>query len=273
MAFNFSFPLRRIACSRTRHAASIATTLRANHLFGSINLLPSALLCIYRNRNEVTVKCLVDQARRRGMHIALWALDKPIADLSPFTVGRGPGLRMDLLNHLWDTMSPLAVDQLVIVDDDIVFTHGSLSQLQSAASYCEFGIAQPAHHETSLCSYEITRRRNYTLARQTTFVEPGPIFVVSQPWIKHVMPFPKDFGMGWGLWLGWQNLQKHGCKLGILDCLSVKHLSPVASEYSTTIENERLRSLLLDLNLQSPIEAQQTLGTWKVWDRQPSWKS
>lgn len=128
MILKSCFPLRRIAYSGTRHAASIATTFRANHLFGTINLGPSALLCIYRNRNEVTVKCLVDQARRRGMHIALWALDKPISALSSFTIGRGPGLRMDLLNHLW-TALPHAVDQLVITDDDIVFTHGTLIQL------------------------------------------------------------------------------------------------------------------------------------------------
>ena len=161
----------------------------------------------------------------------------------------------------------------MIADDDIVFTHGSLKQLLSAAIYCEFGIAQPAHHGTSICSYEFTRKKNNLLARQTTFVEPGPLVVVSRPWIKHIIPFPKNFGMGWGLWLVWQNLQKHGCKHGIVDCISVKHLSQVAGEYSTEVEGKRLRSLLLEQNLTRTEEAQQTISTWKVWERQPSWKS
>ena len=270
--YNPLLPIRRMASSVRGQIDSITTTLRATHLFGSFNLGPSALICIYRSRNKATVQSLVDQARQLGMNIALWALDKPISELSAFTVGSGPGMRMDLLNHLWETLSPHTVDQVVVADDDFIFTHGSLRQLQSAALYCGFGIAQPAHHSTSLFSYEFTRRKHFMLARHTTFVEPGPIFVVSQPWIKHVIPFPKNYGMGWGLWLAWQNLQKHGCKLGILDCLSVKHLSPIATEYSTETEMMRLRSLLLEQHLHKSEEGQQTLGTWKVWERKPLWK-
>lgn len=111
------------------------------------------------------------------------------------------------------------------------------------------------------------------MARQTTFVESGPLFIVSEPWIEHVIPFPEDFGMGWGLWLLWQDLQEHGCTLGILDCITVKHSRPAVREYSLRPEKERLRRLLGERSLQKSQEGQRTLMTWRVWEAEPSWKS
>lgn len=110
------------------------------------------------------------------------------------------------------------------------------------------------------------------LARQTTFVEPGPLFVITQPWIKQAIPFPEGFGMGWGLWLKWHKLQNYGCKLGIIDCISVKHFALITREYSTSVEGERLQTLLQEQNLQKTEQAQQTLMAWKIWEKVPPWK-
>jgi hypothetical protein len=119
--------------------------------------------------------------------------------------------------------------------------------------------------------YRITRRRWLTLARHTTFVEPGPLFVVSAPWIDHILPFPGDFGMGYGLWLLWQDLQKLGCRLGIVDAVAINHLGTIGSEYNATTESRRLHGLLKARGLSSPSYAQHTLGTWRAWEAEPSW--
>jgi hypothetical protein len=182
---------------------------------------------------------------------------------------------MDLFNRLWQTVESDGCYQLILADDDISFTRGSLDQLLGAAIICEFGIAQPAHDLTSKYSYPINRTRPFLLARHSTFVEPGPLVVVTQPWIDQVMPFPENFGMGWGIWLLWQKLQLGGCKLGIIDCVTVNHPSLVATEYTSAlpVEHGRLRSLIREQGFQSTEDAQQILGTWKFWQPVPPWKS
>jgi len=88
----------------------------------SAGTLPTtaALLSVYRRKNARSVTHLVAQSREAGMDVALWALDEPIASLAPFTVGAGPGLRMDLLNRLWAIVSRATYEQVMIADDDIV---------------------------------------------------------------------------------------------------------------------------------------------------------
>lgn len=180
---------------------------------------------------------------------------------------------MELYNRIWKTLPSLGIQQVVIADDDVSIATGSLEQFCSASIHCGFGIAQPSHCVTSIHSYPFTRMRRLVLARQTTFVEPGPIFVVNQPWVRKVIPFPPNFGMGWGLWLEWQQLQRSGCKLGIVDCVSMKHPSPVADDYSTDVELERLHTLLHQHSLLRPQDGQRTLGAWRVWENKPPWKA
>jgi len=239
----------------------------------SAGTLPTtaALLSVYRRRNARSVTHLVAQSREAGMDVALWALDEPIASLAPFTVGAGPGLRMDLLNRLWAIVSRATYEQVMIADDDIVVADGSLGRLRAAVSRCGFGLAQPAHHALSGYSYGITRRRWLSLARHTTFVEPGPLFVISAPWIRHVLPFPENFGMGYGLWLLWQDLQALGCRLGIIDGVAIRHPRAVASEYDATTESARLQKLLRARGFTRQTDAQHTLGTWRIWEAEPSW--
>jgi hypothetical protein len=231
----------------------------------------AALLCVYRGKNAAAVTRLVAQSREEGMDVALWALSDPIAGLAPFTAGAGPGLRMDLLNRLWATISRSNYEHVVITDDDVMLADGSLTRLRAAVSRCGFGLAQPAHHVRSRYSYGITRRRWLTLARHTTFVEPGPLFIVSAPWIRHVLPFPENFGMGYGLWLLWQDLQAKGCRLGIVDAVAMRHPNVVASTYDATTETDRLARLLRARGFSRRTDAQRTLATWWAWEEEPPW--
>lgn len=189
-----------IGNSLGRAAGMMESVQKAHRLFRACEPGESTMLCIYRERNEPTVTVLVEQAQRHGIKIVLWALDNPLAELAAYTVGCGPGPRMDLFNRLWQTVKSDSCYQLILADDDISFTRGSLDQLLGAAAVCEFGIAQPAHDLTSKYSYPVNRTRPFLLARHSTFVEPGPLVVVTQPWIDQVMPFPKNFGMGYGVW-------------------------------------------------------------------------
>jgi hypothetical protein len=137
---------------------------------------------------------------------------------------------------------------------------------------CGFGIAQPAQHPDGAWRHDITRERALTLARETTFVEIGPLLVVSGPWVPRVLPFPEGFGMGWGLDVVWTDLRREGCRLGVVDCVCVRQRAPEGGrEYDTGPEGERLRSMLRERGLERPVDAQCTLRSWRVWQARPPW--
>ena len=177
---------------------------------------------------------------------------------------------MSLLNRLYHAIPSSSIDQLLVIDDDVVFTHGTLSSLLKAAMICDFGITQPAHTPGSWWNHRITKRRGFTLARLTSFVEVGPIFVVRGKWLSHIFPFPEDCGMGWGIELTWQDLRKEGCKLGIIDSICIEHLA-LPRKYDLTIERKRLLSMLKARGLGSIEQTQFCLGTWRPWNPEPPW--
>lgn len=265
-------PAAGLARSAAHELGSALTELRARRLLADAPRGAGALLCVYRERNRDGVEALACEAARLGLTVALWALDGAIPALASATVGAGPGLRTDLLNRLWQVARGGRPHQVVVADDDVAFTHGSLAHLLDAAVVCGFGIAQPAQSRGSAWRHEITRKRALSLARQTTFVEVGPLFVVTGPWIPRVLPFPEGFGMGWGLDVVWTDLLREGCRLGVVDCAAVSQPAPPGGrEYDTGPEVERLESVLRERRLESPAGAQATLACWHPWQPRPPW--
>jgi hypothetical protein len=214
----------------------------------------------------------VSEAADSQLRIALWALDSPVDALSRWTIGSGPGSRMALLNRLCEQIPLSMIDHLVVCDDDVRFTRGGVAQLLRSVRRCAFGIAQPAHDTRSHWSHEITVQRMLAFARLTSFVEIGPVFVVSRPWLTSVLPFPAGFGMGWGLDVMWSDLPEQGCRLGIVDSVCIRHLAPAAKEYDVAAERRRVESLLTARNLQSVRQMQRCLATWRIWQRNPPWR-
>lgn len=233
----------------------------------------AGLVCVYRNENSRTVAELVNQASDLGMAVALWALDSPSARLAERTVGCGPGSRLQLLNRLCSILPASAGGQLVVCDDDIRFERGGLRELLTLAKACHFGLAQPAHAPRSYVNHAITRARPLTLARVTTYVESGPVVVIGPEWRSRVVPFPEELGMGWGVDLVWSDLQKVGCRLGIVDGVSLRHLAPAARGYDVGPEAERLRTMMKIRGIKSMHAFQRTLGAWRIWQKEPPWRA
>lgn len=239
-----------------------------------VTALPkAALLCVYRAKNREPVKALITEAESAGVHPHLWALDEEVEDLSRWTRGVGPGARMALLNRLWERARRSRPDQVVVCDDDFVFASGGLRELLLAAKYCGFGIAQPAHVSQSFVGHEFTRRKSFTVARLTSWVDIGPVFVVSGRWMDRVLPFPAGFGMGWGLGLVWQALRDEGCRLGIVDAIGIEHLYPPYREYDRRPEASRVERLLEERGIEKTSDAQACLASWMCWQVEPAWKS
>ena len=217
------------------------------------------LIGVYRRRNADHVLRLVEQAPASR----LWGLDGVHPSLSEFTVGEGPGWRFPLLNRLAEGVTSRF---LVVSDDDVHVSRGSLPELVSIAEAFQLDLCQPAHDPYSFCNWGITRVRPLSTLRLTTFVEIGPLLVVGPRFRKQIVPFPDDDTMGWGAELEWFALhQEHGARLAIVDAVNVKHLGAMATAYDASEDRLRLATRMHERGLTDWMEVQRTLRTVRPW--------
>lgn len=230
---------------------------------------PVSLIGVYRARNARYVRDLSGPALARGWTVAWWALDEIVDDLAGVTVGSGAGARLPLLNESLHR-SGSSGGWLVVSDDDVVFDRGDAVTLVSLCARAELDLAQPARSDAVL-DHGITAARRLSVARRTTFVEIGPLFVVGPGWRDRIVPFPEERGMGWGLELEWHELHGEGCRLGIVDAVRVRHLGDRGEGYDFRADAHRVHAELEERGFGGWSDVQQTLATWRPWQRSPSW--
>lgn len=222
---------------------------------------PSALVVgVYRRDNAAFMRSVLDDSQ----DIRLWALDESAPHLERYTVGVGPGARMDLLNLLIaDSQSPYTV----IVDDDIVFERGSLSRLLQLTERYELDLCQAAQSPRGYPSHSITIRRRFSALRLTNFVEIGPLLVIGPRLREQLLPFPEGFGMGIGLDVRWSGLhQARSGHYAVVDAVVVRHLKPTGLAYDKGAEAHQLERELMALGLQSLAEVFRTFGVVRPWN-------
>lgn len=207
----------------------------------------------------------------RGWTVAWWALDDVVDDLAPFTVGSGPGTKLPLVNRILERLDSQA-DWLVVSDDDLVFEKGDVVALQKLCDRAGFDLAQPARGEP-IVDHEITSARRFSVARRTSFVEIGPLFVVGPRWRDRIVPFPEERGMGWGLELDWHELAREGCSLGVVDAVRVRHTGARGEGYDLEREVAAVHEELAARGFDSWSNVQTTFETWRPWQRSPPWSS
>ena len=228
---------------------------------------------IYRARNAERLARLLTAGAQGPHHWGLWALDEPAPALAPWTVGQGPGGKFDLLNEILRRMPPTDHLPLVVTDDDIDLRRGTLTGLCAVMAAAGLDLAQPAHAHRSQSSYEFNRRRRGARARLTTFVEIGPVFAMAPAWRAAFAPFPADLGMGWGLELLWARQRANGCRLGVVDAVTVHHPDYPTLGYAQEVEEARAQAYLREAGVTTMREAQQVLGTWWPWQRSSPWST
>jgi hypothetical protein len=227
------------------------------------------LVGVYRARNAHVVQELNRPALERGWRVAWWALDEVAADLEGLTVGTGAGRKFPLVNEILRRIGSVE-GWLVVSDDDVDYVQGDAGELVDLSARARFDLAQPARADTS-GGHEITFARKLSVARRTSFVEIGPVFVVGPRWYERIVPFPDERGMGWGLELEWWARFREGCALGIVDAVRVSHAEAPGLAYDHEEEWRLLREELASRGVESWAELQQTLETWRPWRRSPQW--
>jgi len=126
---------------------------------------------------------------------------------------------------------PPARDWLVVADDDVELPPGFLDRFLAVCERFDLRIAQPAHRLHSHAAWPVTRRRPLALARETSFVEIGPVTAFHASTFAALLPFPA-LRMGWGLDVHWAALaRERGWPIGVVDATPVLHTVPVAQTY------------------------------------------
>jgi hypothetical protein len=125
------------------------------------------------------------------------------------------------VNVLLEDRAP--ADWTLVVDDDISLPSNFLDGFIALVEAFGFDLAQPAQTLASHAAWPSARRAPFAVARQTNFVEIGPITAFGRSVADDLLPFP-DLEMGWGLDLHWSALAAgRGWNLGVVDALPVRH--------------------------------------------------
>jgi hypothetical protein len=173
------------------------------------------------------------------------------------------GGKFENLNRLLAAAPPLdGHDWLIVSDDDVELAPRFLDRALALCERLGLDVAQPAQTMRSHAAWRVTRRRPFSLARRTDYVEIGPVTIFSRRAAAELTPFPQ-LRFGWGLDNHWGALaRERGWRLGILDALPVRHESQkVATTYTHAEAIEEGRRFLAGRQYVRTEEAQRTLST------------
>ena len=230
------------------------------------------LVSVYRRRNADNVRRLVSSLGSDS-EVRLHALDEPAPGLADLTVSTGPGMRMDLIADLLAGRDVARGRPVVIADDDVRFVQRE--GLQRFLTACDVGgldIAMPAHHESSVHTFRVTRRRPWRTARLTSFVEVGPLVWLSTTALDEVLPFPPGSGMGWGVDVRWSVKGAGVLRLAVVDATPVRHLGAVGAAYGVDEAREQSDRMAASVGVDSAYDLAHDLGpVWRAWRRRPPW--
>ena len=146
--------------------------------------------------------------------------------------GRVP--KFSLLNELLAEFNLDDFDYLVITDDDVVVERGFIDKYICLQERVGFSLAQPARTRFSELSHDITKTKAGVIARETRFVEIGPIFSFARKVFPDFLPFDESSPMGWGYDFVWPVvIAKKALTMGIIDATPVNHsIRPTNQFYS-----------------------------------------
>jgi hypothetical protein len=187
-------------------------------------------------------------------------------DVQLASTAAGDRGRFENLNALLGEHPAAGHDWLLLVDDDVELPRGFLDAFVFLAERFQLRLAQPAHRERSHAAWAITRRRPFSAARETAFVEIGPVVAFHHLAFEALLPFP-SLRTGWGLDLHWSAIaQRQRWRMGVVDATPIRHgLRLTATSYDRRDAVEEARVFLTGRPYTKAADAQRTLVTHRSW--------
>jgi hypothetical protein len=174
--------------------------------------------------------------------------------------------KFENLNDLLATRPAAGHDWLIVIDDDVALPAGFLDAFIFLAERFDLTLAQPAHRRRSHAAWAVTRRQFRSVARETAFVEIGPVFAFHARAFETLLPFP-PLRVGWGLDAHWSAVaRERGWRLGVIDATPVRHgMRRIAASYDRDAAVAEARGFLADRPHVRAAEARRTLVTHRSW--------
>ena len=190
-------------------------------------LVTGVYLCDKDNQAPAIVDELARSTRWRvdQRWVALGTNDVPHT-LAPATVARrtAPAPKFSILNEVLAGARLADYAYIVVCDDDVTLPEGFLDAYLEAVAAYDFALAQPARSHDSFIDHPFVEQLNGLSARQTRFVEIGPLFSIRADAVPALVPFDEASPMGWGYDFVWPlTMERAGLKLGIVDRTPVVH--------------------------------------------------
>jgi hypothetical protein len=221
------------------------------------------VVSIYRSGGGDLPRALGELRRtRHSLRLALGSMGDPGPSLAADTVATG--LERGKFENLNAVLAETdgAADWTLVVDDDVVLPSRFLDRFVGVCEQLELALAQPAQSLASFAAWPVTRRRAGSLARESSFVEIGPVTCFRRDAAAELTPFP-PLRYGWGLDLHWGAVAaERGWRLGIVDALPVRHEhAAVAASYSSQDAIEEARAFLAEHPFVDSRSASETVRT------------
>jgi hypothetical protein len=224
---------------------------------------------VYRRQNRPLVECLLWELGPRA-DIRLWALDAVAPELESYTLGCGPGLRSTHLNWLYRAKPVPDEPWVVIADDDVFFVKGSIQQSIELMKRAGFSLAQPGHSLLSWWTNVYNVSRPFLLARDSNYVEQGPLIIVAPDFVHEILPLPEDGDMGWGIEAEWYQ-RRAGLRFGVIDAYRMVHWKQNATSYAIEPELARMNERLTAAGVGTIWHLLTANYCWWRWQKIPPW--
>jgi hypothetical protein len=217
-------------------------------------------------RRRVLAIGIEREDRPNLMAAARAELQRSRHDVEIATSGVGGRGKFENLNTLLDAHPLQGRDWLLVLDDDVALPHGFLDDFLFLAERFALKLAQPAHRRRSHAAWRVTRRRAASVARETGFVEIGPVCAFHRDTFTTLLPYPQ-LQAGWGLDSHWAALaRQHGWKIGVVDATPIRHvMRPIADSYRRADAVAEAQAFLAERPYATAAEAQRTLATHARW--------
>jgi hypothetical protein len=199
-------------------------------------LLAGVYLADAPNMMEHLVVALAGSKRHRVDQRWVGLGDAPVPEaVAAVTLRVVPGraFKFTLFNELLVNEPWQDYDYVFLCDDDIEVPDGFIDHFIDLQESLGFAAAQPARTAESYSGHLIVVQQPGLIARETRFVESGPVISFTREAFGNVFPFDDSSGMGWGLEYIWAHkLAEAGMRMGIIDAVAVVHtLRPTAVQY------------------------------------------
>jgi hypothetical protein len=181
-------------------------------------------------------------------------------------IGAGTGGKFENLNRLLTAHPAASHDWLLVLDDDVALPRGFLDRFLFLAERFDLRLAQPAHRARSHAAWTVTRRRATSVARETAYVEIGPVSAFHASTFDTLLPFP-PLRAGWGLDAHWAAVAaQRGWPIGVIDATPIRHgLRRIAAAYDRSAAVAEGQAFLAGRPYLRAAQANRTLTSHRSW--------